>query len=136
MGKQVVVGVLVLLLLFGVLELASGSQRTEGTWAIVYGEVLYVDPQEKLVLLRTPLGFRTLELALDAVILRNGSPVYLASARPIYAGVYQEALCYVDEKGQVRQMILHYLVEEQEEQGERFLLRIDIFGEKTAREKL
>lgn len=94
-------------------------------WQMLYGDVVQVFPEQNQILLQGSNEKTILDLTDDCVILREGKPTLLQALRPITVGVYQDALCWVDNSGVVNYILVNYKVQE-DEQGR--LLNYDIFG--------
>lgn len=113
--------VLVLAVILSLTSIASG--HISG-WKMVHGDVLQVFPEQHKILMKIN-GEQTI-LVLDAQcpIYRLGTTVRLESMRPIAPDTFQDALCWIDEQGLVRHVLVNYNVHE--EDG--VLVAYDIFG--------
>ena len=73
---------------------------------------MQVFPEQSKLLVQTKQGKHILELRTDCQILRRGQEVTILSLRPVTSSSFQEVLCFVDAKGFVTHLFVHYYVQE------------------------
>ncbi|HKM43425.1 MAG TPA: hypothetical protein VJZ70_05490 [Limnochordia bacterium] len=109
----------------GLMLIVSGvaSGQVDG-WKMVHGDVLQVYVDQHKILLDCSGEQSIYVLEEDCQILRLGAPTSLGSMRPITPEAFQDALCWVNERGQISHILVSYMV--REEDG--IPVAYDIFG--------
>lgn len=114
----------VIVLMFAMVVCTFPASAQVAPWRMVHGEVVQVFPEQHKILLEHAGQKEIFQLVEDCQILREGSPVTLSSLRPIAPGAFQDALLWLDHRGEVNLVLANYRV--QEEHG--VLVNYDIFG--------
>lgn len=110
---------------------ASGAMATDqgqSGWLALHGEILAVEAGGREITVVANGKEQVVPAAKQLEVYRNGQSVSLGAARPILPHRPQEGLFFLNERGEVEKLILHYQVVEGEHNEEPVLLHLDIFG--------